>query len=97
MNIQDLIEKYTYPSPLHDQILFEINTEWENTREALDMECSRGAAPSVMDLIECRLHVLSEQLSARLRILDVDYRKLSALWPEDTPLSGPINLDDVPF
>ena len=97
MNIQDLIEKYTYPSPLHDEILCELNKEWENSREALDLQCSRGVSASALDVLEARLHVLSAQLSARLRILDVDYRKLSALWPEDTPLSGPINLDDVPF
>jgi flagellar biosynthesis chaperone FliJ len=97
MNIQDLIEKYTYPSPLHDQILFELNREYENLREAIETDISRGLDGAAWYILHDQLGVLSEQLSCRLRILDPEYRKMQAQWPSGTGHAGPVDLDKVPF
>ena len=97
MNISVLIEKYLYPSPLHDQVLFDLFEEWKETKEAFEDLESRKVHPGLLDLIEGRLRGLSQLLGNRLRFLDSDYRELSSHWPKECVLFGPVNLDEVPF
>lgn len=97
MNISVLIEKYLYPSPLHDQVLFDLFEEWKETFDAFQDLESRKVHPGLLDLIDCRLRVLSQLLGNRLRFLDSDYRELSSHWPKECVLFGPVDLDEVPF